>query len=71
VTLTTKEIFDAATEVVQLVQKHTDHVPTAMRILTAAKQGFNPDPDRQPLLSDPERPSEAPVSREGSDGESR
>jgi len=57
---TSEEIFAAALEVIGLVKKHTDHVPTAMRILKAAQQGFNPDPNLQPRESIPERLCEGP-----------
>lgn len=41
------EIFNAALEVIALVKTKTDHFPTAMRILSCAKQGFNCDQDQQ------------------------
>jgi hypothetical protein len=33
-------IFIVAEQVVKLVQKYTDHAPTAVRILSAARDGF-------------------------------
>jgi len=59
---TSEEIFAAALEVIALVKKHTEHVPTAMRILNVAKQGFNPDSDRSLPSSVLEHPCEGSVS---------
>jgi hypothetical protein len=35
-----QEIFDISLEVIALVEKRTKHLPTALRILKAAQQGF-------------------------------
>ena len=35
-----KELFAISLEVIQLVEKHTKHTATALRILDAAKHGF-------------------------------
>jgi hypothetical protein len=51
-----KEIFDTALEVIDMVKKKTQHIPTAMHILNVAKQGFSPDEKSQ--LSTPEHLSE-------------
>ena len=64
--LTSEEIFSVALDVIALVKKRTGHIPTAMRIMNAAKQGFNPDLDCQPPSLNPERPHEASVSRQES-----
>jgi hypothetical protein len=53
-----KDIFDAALEVIQLVRTKTAYVPTAMRILSSAKQGFEPSPES--LLVNSEHRNEAP-----------
>jgi hypothetical protein len=57
--MTTDEIFNTAKEIVAVIQKHTNHVPTALRIIIAAKQGLNYDPDCQPQSLGSERLHEA------------
>jgi hypothetical protein len=69
--MNSEDIFKAALEVICLVQKHTKHVPTAMRIMNAAKQGFTPDLDFQFPASIPEHPHEDSLSPQESRVESR
>lgn len=38
--MNSEEIFSVSLKVIELVESHTKHTPTAMRILSAAKQGF-------------------------------
>lgn len=55
--MTPEEIFDAALEVIALVEKHTNHLSTAMRILNSAKEGFESSHESRPV--NPECRSEA------------
>jgi hypothetical protein len=38
--MTSEELFSISVEVINLIENRTTHVPTALRILEAAKQGF-------------------------------
>jgi hypothetical protein len=49
--MNSEEIFSASLEVIESVKRHTTSVPLAMRILDAAKSGFEGDPPFSGLTS--------------------
>ena len=41
--MSSEKVFSASLEVISTVRKHTNHIGTAMRILSAARCGFEPE----------------------------